>query len=169
MGRNNFWSPYMAGIGLGLTLLATFYIAGWGLGASSAFSLLTGVGIKEISPEYVNTLKYFSKYLNVESPLKDWVVFEVLGLLIGALSGSLLSGNFKLMFDKAENMSRQTRLLTSLGGGILIGFSSRLSRGCTSGVALSGGAQLAVAGWVFVLAMFISGFIVAALFRRLWS
>jgi hypothetical protein len=36
-------------------------------------------------------------------------------------------------------------------------------------VALSGGAQLALSGWIFVIAMFMSGFVVAAFFRRLWS
>ncbi len=169
MEKNNFWSPYIAGIGLGLTLLATFYIAGWGLGASSAFSLLTGVGIKDISPEYASSLKYFSQYLNVESPLMNWVLFEVGGLFIGALAGALLSGNFRLRFDKGEKMSPVTRGMTAFTGGIIIGFSSRLARGCTSGVALSGGAQMAVAGWIFVIAMFVSGFIAAAFLRRLWS
>lgn len=169
MEKNNFWSPYIAGIGLGLTLLATFYIAGWGLGASSAFSLLTGVGIKDISPEYAGSLKYFSQYLNVESPLMNWVLFEVGGLFIGALAGALLSGNFRLRLDKSERMSTLTRVMTAFTGGVIIGFSSRLARGCTSGVALSGGAQLAVAGWIFVIAMFVSGFIGAAFLRRLWS
>jgi uncharacterized membrane protein YedE/YeeE len=81
----------------------------------------------------------------------------------------LLAGNFKVRFDKPAHMSTGTRLFIAFGGGILIGFASRLARGCTSGVALSGGAQLAIAGWVFVIAMFVSGFIGAALFRRLWS
>ena len=169
MVKNNFWSPYIAGIGLGLTLLATFYIAGWGLGASSAFSLLTGVGLKDVSPGYAGTLKYFSGYLNVESPLMNWVLFEVGGLFLGALAASLISGTFKFRFDKAAHMKTRTRFLTAFGGGVLIGFASRLARGCTSGVALSGGAQLAISGWIFVIAMFISGFIIAAFFRRLWS
>jgi hypothetical protein len=38
--RNNYWSPYLVGILLGLTLLSTFYIMGWGLGVSSARYLL---------------------------------------------------------------------------------------------------------------------------------
>jgi len=88
---------------------------------------------------------------------------------LGALAAALLGGNFQVKLDKGEHMGNGTRLLTAFGGGIMIGFASRLARGCTSGVALSGGAQLAVSGWVFVMAMFISGFIVAALFRRLWS
>ena len=51
----------------------------------------------------------------------------------------------------------------------MIGFAARLARGCTSGVALTGGAQLALAGWVFVIAMFAAGFLFAAVFRRYWS
>jgi uncharacterized membrane protein YedE/YeeE len=169
MKNNRFWSPYIAGAGLGLTLLATFIIVGWGLGASSAFSLLTGVGLGKLSPTYAGKLTYFSQYLNVEAPLLNWVLFEIMGLFLGALVASSLTGNFRLRFDKPEHMSAGGRLFTAFAGGILIGFASRLARGCTSGVALSGGAQLAIAGWVFVIAMFVSGFIGAALFRRLWS
>lgn len=169
MRNDKFWSPYIAGVGLGLTLLATFYIAGWGLGASSAFSLLTGVSMHGLSPEYTNNLMYFSQYLNVESPLLNWVLFEVGGLFFGAMIGAIASGKFKLKFDKGANMSNQKRAVIALSGGIIIGFSSRLARGCTSGVALSGGAQLALSGWIFVIAMFISGFIIAAMARRLWS
>jgi hypothetical protein len=169
MVRGNFWSPYLAGVGLGLTLLATFYIAGWGLGASSAFSLLTGVGLERLTPEFARSLSYFARDLNVASPLLNWVLFEVGGLFVGALAGALLSRNFKLKLDRAPGMGRNTRFFTAFSGGVLIGFASRLARGCTSGVALSGGAQLAVAGWVFVIAMFISGFVFAALFRRFWS
>lgn len=169
MGNDKFWSPYIAGVGLGLTLLATFYIAGWGLGASSAFSLLTGVGMHELSPQYTDTLRYFSQYLNVKSPLLNWVLFEVGGLFLGALIGAIAGGKFKLQFDKNTQMSSQKRAVLALSGGILIGFSSRLARGCTSGVALSGSAQLALSGWIFVVAMFVGGFIVAAGARRLWS
>ncbi len=169
MRKNGYWSPYIAGIGLGLTLLATFVIAGWGLGASSAFSLLTGVGLSELSPKFAGSLEYFSQYLNIEAPLKNWVLFEVIGLFFGAFAAALISRNFKFKLDKSKNMGSGTRLLSAFGGGILLGFASRLARGCTSGVALSGGAQLAVAGWIFVIAMFVSGFIAAAMFRRLWS
>lgn len=167
--ENSFWSPYVAGAGLGLTLLATFVLVGWGLGASSAFSLLTGVGMGKLMPDYARNLEYFSQYLNVEAPLMNWILFEIMGLFLGALVASLLSGNFKFKLDKGEGMKNGTRLFTAFGGGILIGFASRLARGCTSGVALSGGAELAVSGWIFVVSMFISGFIMAAIFRRLWS
>jgi len=169
MKKNNFWSPYAAGIGLGLTLLAAFYAMGKGLGASSAFSIASAVAVNKISPEYADGLKYFSRYLSGGSPLKDWIVFEVIGLFIGALAAALLSRSFKVKFDKGAGMDSTTRFFAAFIGGSLIGFASRLARGCTSGVALSGGAQLAIAGWIFVISMFISGFIFAAIFRRLWS
>lgn len=169
MVKNNFWSPYIAGAGLGLTLLATFVITGWGLGASSAFSLLGGVGISKLDPEYAQSIKYFEQYLNVKAPLLNWVFFEIIGLFLGAFASSLAGKNFKFRFDRGEHLGSSARLVTAFGGGLLIGFASRLARGCTSGVALSGGAQLALAGWIFVIAMFVSGFLAAAFFRRLWS
>lgn len=168
MKKESFWSPYLAGIGLGITLLVSFVIAGQGLGASRAFTVAAGKGLNEILPGYTATLSYLSKYL--ESPLfRDWTVLEVSGLLAGAFVGVLLSRGFRLRFDRAASMSVGMRFMTALGGGVLVGFASRLARGCTSGVALTGGAQFALSGWVFVIAMFASGFLFAAMFRRLWS
>ncbi len=169
MEKNSFWSPYVSGIGLGVTLLATFYVMGKGLGASSAFSIVSAVAAQKINPEYVGGLKYYSHYLSGASPLKDWIVFEILGLLAGARTGALVSRSFRLKLDKPSHMTGGMRIFTALTGGMLLGFASRLARGCTSGIALTGGAQLAIAGWVFVISMFISGFIFAAVFRRLWS
>jgi len=168
MKKNGFWSPYLSGIGLGLTLLASFVIAGQGLGASRAFTVVAGTCMKEIFPSYTATLSYLSKYLEL-SPFKDWTTLEVSGLLVGAFIGVLLSGGFKLRFDKAAHMTTGARALTAFGGGVVLGFAGRLARGCTSGVALTGSSQFALSGWIFVIAMFASGFLFAALFRRLWS
>lgn len=169
MKTKGYWSPYLTGTMLGLTLLASFYAAGRGLGASGAFSLAAGVGTNAVAPGYAGSLKYFSRYLELPDPLLDWGLFLIIGVFLGALAGARASRNFRLMFDKSASMSVRTRVMTAFGGGILIGFAARLARGCTSGVALTGGSQLALAGWVFVIAMFASGFLFAALFRRHWS
>src|SRR5512142_1526054 len=168
MKKESFWSPYLAGIGLGITLLASFVIAGQGLGASRAFTVVAGKGLQEILPGYTVTLSYLSKYIE-SSAFRDWTVIEVMGVLAGALAGVLLSRGFRVRFDRPASMGVGTRFMTALGGGGILGFASRLARGCTSGVALTGGAQFALSGWVFVIAMFASGFIFAAMFRRLWS
>ena len=169
MKKGPYWSPYVAGTILGLTLLASLYGAGRGLGASGPFSLVAGVGVNAAAPGYAGSLKYFSRYLELPHPLLDWGLFLLIGVFLGALAGALASRNFKLMLDKGASMTVRTRVFTAFGGGVLIGFAARLARGCTSGVALTGGSQLALAGWVFVIAMFASGFLFAALFRRYWS
>ena len=169
MKEKRFWSPYIAGIVLGLTLLATFYIAGRGLGGSGAIALLTALGSHAMATEFIGKLQYFSQYITPESPLMNWNLFLLVGVILGALAGALFSGNFKILLDKGKTMSVRTRLITSFAGGVTMGFASRLARGCTSGVALTGGAQLALSGWIFVISMFAAGFIVAAFYRRLWS
>lgn len=169
MKDKRYWSPYIAGISLGLTLLATFYIAGRGLGASGAITLVTAQSTYTMVPDFISRLKYFEQYITPIAPLINWNLFLLGGLLMGSLASALLSGNFKVVFDRGKSMSVRTRVITSLAGGMFIGFAARLARGCTSGIALSGGAQLALSGWIFVIAMFAAGFIVAALYRRLWS
>jgi uncharacterized membrane protein YedE/YeeE len=169
MKDKRFWSPYVAGICLGLTLLVTFYIAGRGLGASGAIALVTAQSSFTVIPGFISQLEYFERYITPIAPLINWNLFLLIGLFLGALAGALFTGNFKVMMDRGTNMSVRTRLITAFSGGILIGFAARLARGCTSGVALTGGAQLALSGWLFMISMFAAGFIMAKFFRRLWS
>lgn len=169
MKDKRYWSPYVAGVSLGLTLLATFFIAGRGLGGSGAIALVTALSSNTMVPEFISKLKYFGQYITPAAPWMNWNLFLLGGVFVGALAGALLSGNFKLMLDKGRSMSVGTRLITSLVGGMTLGFASRLARGCTSGVVLTGGSQLALSGWIFAISMFAAGFVVAAFYRRLWS
>ena len=45
MDSEKFWNPYLAGIALGLVLLATFLVMGRGLGASGAAHRIAVFGI----------------------------------------------------------------------------------------------------------------------------
>jgi len=169
MKDKRYWSPYLSGISLGLTLLVTFFIAGRGLGASGAITLVTAQSSYTLIPDFISRLKYFEQYITPLRPLINWNLFLLGGVFLGALAGARFSGNFKVVLDKGMTISIRTRVLTSLGGGMLIGFASRLARGCTSGVALTGGAELALSGWIFVISMFAAGFIAVSFLRRLWS
>ena len=88
MKKDGYWSPYLTGAMLGLTLVASFYAAGRGLGASGAFSLATGVGVNAVAPGYAERLTYFSRYLDHPQPLLDWGLFLIAGVFLGALAGS---------------------------------------------------------------------------------
>ena len=61
MGKNKYSSPYLMGVGLGLVLLAAFFIAGRGLGASGALMRTVVAVEKTISPAHVNNNAYLSK------------------------------------------------------------------------------------------------------------
>ena len=70
--------------------------------------------------------------------------------------------------DKGPRISNRFRYVLALAGGILTGIGARLARGCTSGLALSGGAVLSVGAFVFMMSVFAAGFIGAYFMRRCW-
>ena len=63
-------------------------------------------------------------------------------------------------------MSDQAAPPTALGGGTLMGAGALLARGCTSGLAISGGMLLAPAAFLFIAGMFASGIITALVVYR---
>jgi uncharacterized protein len=63
---------------------------------------------------------------------------------------------------------RARRLLLALLGGLLMGAAARVTRGCTSGQALSGGALLSAGSWAFMFSVFGGGYAAAWFVRRQW-
>lgn len=167
MSPRPFWPPLLAGFALGLVLLLTFLLTGHGLGASGFFTRFTAAIGGWLAPAATGTNSYLGPYLQ-GSPLASWISWEIVGVAIGALAGSLTSGRFRLAVEHAPGISANERLIYALIGGVLVGFGARLARGCTSGLGLSGGATLAVAAFVFLIAFFAAGFLVTLAARRVW-
>lgn len=164
-----FWNPYVAGVVLGLVLLGSFLVMGFGLGSSGAVTRFAVAGAHLIAPKAVETNAYFSQYFGPgKHVLEDWLVFEVLGVFLGGVLGAYSAGRMKLGVDKGPNVSTAKRLALAVAGGVLMGFAARLARGCTSGQALTGGAALSLGSWVFMMAVFTGGYLVAPLVRREW-
>lgn len=163
-----FWHPLAAGVALGLVLLATFWVTGHGLGASGFFTRLAAGAGQAAAPAATEANVYLAPYLR-GGALDAWISWEVLGVIFGALAGSLASGRFRATVEHGPAIGRSQRLAWALCGGVLVGFGARLARGCTSGLGLSGGATLAVAAFVFLIAFFLAGFATMALVRRLWQ
>ena len=163
-------NPYLAGVGIGLALLAAYVLVGRGLGASGAFASVASAGAAAVNGTAETAANpAFAPYLRrgVASPLGDWLVLELIGVAVGALASARLAGRLRLRID-AGAVSAPARVYASLGGGVIMGFGAKLARGCTSGQALTGGALLSVGSWIFIATCFASGYFFAPFARRLW-
>ncbi len=156
-----FWSPWMAGVALGLVLLLTFVLTGHGLGATGFTTRLTAV----LGGEAARANAYLGPMFEDGQPLASWITWQVLGLALGGLFAAWRAGRFRLQLDGARSVGTPRRLAWALFGGIAAGFGARVSAGCTSGLGLSGAATLGLAAFVFLGAFFAAGLVVSRLVR----
>jgi len=164
-----YWNPYLAGLLLGAVLLASFAILGAGLGASAAPARVAAVLEQRLAPEHAAGTAYFGPWLRERShPLKYYLVYMFVGTLLGGLISAVLARRVTFTVERGKAFSATARLLLALVGGILVGYASRLARGCTSGQALSGGAMLLNGSLVFMVCVFAGGYAAAWLVRRQW-
>ncbi len=170
MNETKYMNPYLAGFFLGLLLLVTIFITGRGLGASGATKSGVVATVSSVAPTHAQDSKFYTEF-NKEhdnSPLKNWLVFEVLGVIMGAFISGLVSNRLSLTLEKIPTVSSKTRIITALIGGALFGLGSQLGRGCTSGSALSGMAVLSTGGVITMMAIFGGAYAFAWFFRKLW-
>ena len=162
-------NPYVAGIGLGLVLLAAFVLVGRGLGASGAFNSTIAWVTSKLAPDYAHSNQFLAGYLPEDGhPLKAWLVFEVLGVAVGALLSGLLANRVSVTVERGPRISVAGRLALAFVGGILMAFGAAFARGCTSGQALTGGALLNLGSWMFMLCVFGGAYATAWFVRRQW-
>ena len=167
--KAKYMNPYLAGVLLGLVLLSAFYFTGRGLGASGAVKSTIVTVVDAVAPEHAAESKFYSQYTEKEeSPLKSWLVFEILGVLFGAILSGTIAGRMTFKVEHSPKIQSRTRLIAALIGGLLFGIGSQLGRGCTSGAALSGMASLSTSGFISMLAIFGTAYIFAYVFRKFW-
>ena len=159
-------SPYLAGIGLGLTILGGMLVLGNGPGASGFFSRLGAYSLALVAPDHVASNGYWGPVLD-RGFWDYWLTWAVGGIALGGFLSALLAGRIKFGIDRGSLISRGARLALALGGGMIVGFSTRITRGCTSHH-LSEAALLSLGSWLFLGAVFIGGFAAAFLFKKVW-
>ena len=160
----------MAGFLLGLVLLASFVVMGRGLGASGAFGSVTAVAMHAVAPAHVQNNPFYSEYFGDGSsnPLKDWLVFEVLGVFVGGLLSGALANRIAVKIEKGPRVSNGWRLVGAFVGGAMMMVGAKFALGCTSGQALTGGAVLNLGSWAFMICVFAGAYALAYFFRRQW-
>ena len=161
-------SPYAAGVGLGLVLLASYVIAGRGLGATGAFSVLAANAASAAAPAAVAANGYFAERVTAR-PFGDWLVVEILGAIVGGFLSAALAGRLRLSVDRGPRIGVAPRLAVAATGGVVMGAGAVIARGCTSGQALTGGALLSAGSWLFVAGAFGAGFLTMFAIRRIWT
>jgi uncharacterized membrane protein YedE/YeeE len=162
-------NPYVAGVSLGVVLLAAFVVMGRGLGASGAFASSAAGAAAIVAPQRAQASSLFAGYLGAEGgPWLDWLIFELVGVAIGGALSAWLAGRLRFEVERGPRMSQRARMATAFVGGGAMGLGAVLARGCTSGQALTGGALLSVGSWLFMIGAFAAAYIVAPLVRRAW-
>lgn len=163
-------NPYLGGVLLGLVLLSANFIAGRGLGASGAIKSVVATTIGTVNKDAIGTMPFMSEYAESHSgnPMKSWLVFQMLGVIVGGFLSGAVAGRLKLKVEHSPKITSRRRLIFALAGGILFGFGSQLGRGCTSGSALSGMAVLSLGGFITMMAIFGTAYALAYFFRKNW-
>ena len=151
-------------------LLASFVLVGRGLGASGAFNSVIAWGVQAVAPEHAKANEFIAGYVGdgSASPLKSWLLFEVIGVLLGAFVSGALAGRLRVTTEKGPRVSVRVRLAMAFAGGVLMAFGASLARGCTSGQALTGGALLNLGSWAFMMMVFAGAYGVAYFVRWEW-
>lgn len=162
-------NPYLGGVLLGLVIVVAFWVSGRGLGASGAAKSVVVTGVETIAPSHAEKAAYYPEYKKTHPhPMKSWLVFEMLGVLVGGFLSGALAGRLKFKVEKGPSVTNKIRILFAVLGGVLFGFGSQLGRGCTSGSALTGMAVLSVGGFVSMAAIFGTAFALAYFAKKLW-
>jgi uncharacterized membrane protein YedE/YeeE len=161
------WPPYAAGAIIGVLSWCTFVVLEKPLGVSTAIARTAGMVENIAAPGHVAANPYFQKV----PPVIDWEWMLVAGVALGAFASSRLSGDRPAssvpdLWRRRFGSSAGSRYAGAFGGGVLLMIGARIAGGCTSGHGISGSLQLALSGWVFFVAIFVSGLATAfALYR----
>jgi hypothetical protein len=170
--QKELWSPYAAGVLLGLVGVLAVLLSNALLGASGAFENLAGMLGKVVAPAAFDNM-YFNFIM---PPGITWGVVLLIGVFFGGLIGAVSSRTLRWGRRDSAISDPQWKLIFGpqvwkrwvLGflGAILLEYAAGIAGGCTSGLAISGGMLLVPAAFLFIAGMFGSGILTALLIYR---
>ncbi|MBN2478667.1 MAG: YeeE/YedE family protein [Parachlamydiales bacterium] len=150
------WSAYAVGALMGVLGWFIFY-TGHHLGTTLAVQKFTGIVVGIFSKKHVMDSQYYMK--SFKTSVIEWQQVFVIFLFFGSLVASKLSKKKRVEYVPviwAQNFgkSKLKRNIYAFIGGVILIFGARLAGGCTSGHAISGGLQLSVISWIFMIVVF---------------
>ncbi len=168
--RDKAWSPYLAGVIIGLLQIPAFMLIKSPIGASTSYVTVGGTFAAHVDPGIVHNA-YFAKLIAATAK-NWWEVALVCGIAIGAFISMRLSGARRQAISPIWKRALPGasapffRYAVAFMAGFFMLFGARIADGCTSGHGLSGLAQLSVSSTVAVAAIFAGGIATALLLLR---
>jgi hypothetical protein len=166
--RREAWSPYIAGIVLGIVGILAVLTSNHVLEESGAFENIAGMVGKVVAPTLFDNI-YFNF---VMPPGINWALILLVGVFFGGMLGAWSSSTLRLrdnedrQWIKVFGPARWKRWLLLFIGAIIVEYGAGIAGGCTSGLAISGGMLLAPAAFIFMAGMFMSGIATALIIYR---
>jgi hypothetical protein len=173
--RKEEWSPYTAGILLGIVGVLAVVLSNSLLGASGAFESLAGLIGKAVAPGIFSNTYWGiagARMTPIMRPEITWPVILLVGVFFGGTLGALSSRTFKLRFNddaqwkKVVGPQPWKRWVIAFFGAVIVEYASGIAGGCTSGLVISGGMLLAPAAFIFMAGMFASGIVTTLIVYR---
>lgn len=162
------WSPYAAGVIIGLLQIPAFLLVQTALGTSSSYVTLAA-HIASVFDGSLAQYQYLAKHMWGAKNL--WQLAMVVGIVLGAFVSMRLSGarrqSISPVWNRTVGISTLgARAPMAFAGGFIMVFGARIADGCTTGHGISGMAQLSVGSTVAVASMFAGGIAVALMMKR---
>ena len=163
--RRPVWSPYVAGALLGVVVACSMALGGHRLSGAGAWQHLSGYVGRIVTPD--------SLYWRAIVPTGiTWDVWVIAGGVLGAFAASSLAGTFRIrtmpdrQWTDVFGPSRTKRFVLAFVGSMLTEIAGGIAGGCTASLAVSGGAALVPAAFLFMAGMFTGGIPTAWLLYR---
>ncbi len=163
------WTPYSAGILLGLVCIIAVWVGNHTLASAGPMATITSNLVHFIAQPFAENNLYFKA---VATPGLTWEVVLLIGVFLGGLLGALSSRTFKIrwehdpVWNKVFGPSKLKRFGLGFVGAMILQYGASIAGGCTMGLAISGSMLLAPSGFIFMVGMFISGILMALLVYR---
>lgn len=166
--RERAWSPYVSGIAIGLLVVPALVITDTALEPAGGFLTAAGhlIALAGIDPHQPNSLG-----AHFDGPRNWWQVALLLGIALGALLSSTLSGSRRegtaaVWPRLLGGSSPWRRAAAAFAGGFLLLLGAALADGDLTGHGVSGVAQLSLGSLDFLAAMAVGGLAGGLLLRR---
>ena len=150
------WSPYAVGAGIGVLSWIAFATADRHLAITLQYEHIAAMAERAAVPQVEQTNGYYAARAQQGlSPNVGWYMMLIVGVFLGALLSSRLSGDrtdasVPPLWERRFGPGTAKRLAFAFLGGAVMVFGARVAGGCTSGHGISGMLQLSASSWVFM-------------------